>query len=254
MNKLIKCFFRNRNNKLFQWSQFVINKLPEPINRLIVAYKYRHGIKNSVFHSSHPFIDIYKSNYWGSEESKSGGGSTIKSTVMIRKHLPLIIERYAIRSMLDVPCGDYNWMRVVEKKCCYIGGDIVPELIENNQKLYASDSVQFKMIDITKDALPAVDLIFCKDCLQHISNANVYKALWNFKNSGSKYLMVTSYPKTWLNHDIEDGDYRPLNLRKLPFRLPKPLLSVRELYSYGNESDKTMYLYKLGDLDLGVRE
>ncbi|MDR1023729.1 MAG: class I SAM-dependent methyltransferase [Prevotellaceae bacterium] len=259
MGKLIKYFYKNRNNKLFwwgnKWGKLVTNKLPTPIKRLIDAYLYRYVKKDFVFHSSQqPFTDIYKLNFWNSEESKSGTGSTIKATVMIRKHLPLIIERYAIRSMLDVPCGDYNWMRAVEKKCHYIGGDIVPELIENNQKLYASDNVQFKLIDIIKDTLPAVDLIFCKDCLQHLSYANVHKALWNFKSSNSKYLMVTSYSKTWLNHDIENGDYRPLNLRKSPFRLPKPLLRVTEEHGFGyNEIDKAMHLYKLSDLDFGVR-
>jgi SAM-dependent methyltransferase len=199
------------------------------------------------------FTDIYKLNHWNSQESKSGEGSTIEATTMIRKQLPLIIEKYAIRSMLDVPCGDYNWMKMVEKTCSYIGGDIIVDMIENNQKLYTSDSVQFRQIDITKDILPIVDLIFCKDCLQHLSYANVHKALRNFKNSGSKYLLVTSYSKTWINHDIVDGDYRPLNLRRHPFYLPKPILKVNEIHSLGNEIDKTMYLYKLSDLDFGVK-
>jgi hypothetical protein len=150
--------------------------------------------------------------------------------------------------MLDVPCGDYNWMKTIEKTCSYVGGDIVAEAIENNQKLYASEKVQFKQIDIIKDTLPMVDLIFCRDCLQHLSDANVHRALTNFKNSGSKYLLVTSYPKTWVNHDIEDGGYRPLNLRKSPFRLPKPIYKIRESRKVGNEIDKTMYLYKLSDL------
>jgi hypothetical protein len=161
---------------------------------------------------------------------------------------PLITEKYAIQSMLDAPCGDYNWMKAVERTCSYIGGDIVAEAIENNQKLYASEKVQFKQIDITKDTLPMVDLIFCRDCLQHLSDANVHKVLANFKNSGSKYLLVTSYPKTWVNHDVEDGSYRPLNLRKSPFRLPKPIYKIRESRQQGNEIDKTMYLYKLSDL------
>jgi SAM-dependent methyltransferase len=172
----------------------------------------------------------------------------MEATTAIRKQLPLIIERYAIQSMLDVPCGDYNWMKTVEKTCSYIGGDIVAELIENNRKLYASEKIQFKQIDITKDTLPMVDLIFCKDCLQHLSYASVHNALRNFKNSGSKYLLVTSYSKTWANFDIADGAYRALNLRKPPFCLPKPLLKVRESRNFGVEIDKTMYLYKLSGL------
>jgi SAM-dependent methyltransferase len=252
MNKFIEFFFLNRNSKLFQCAKFIKNKLqlPVPVQRLIYLYKYKHE-KNIFFEfanqSSNIFTDIYKLNYWNSQESKSGIGSTLEATTVIRAQLPLIIEKYVIQSMLDVPCGDYNWMKTVERTCSYIGGDIVAEAIENNQKLYASEKVQFKQIDITKDTLPMVDLIFCRDCLQHLSDANVHKALANFKSSGSKYLLVTSYPKTWINHDIEDGDCRFLNLRQSPFRLPKPILKIKESRQCGNAIDKVMYLYRLSD-------
>jgi hypothetical protein len=260
MNKLLNKFLANRNSKLFQWAKFIKNKLPGAVSvlRLISTYRYRHEKINlstvqysTVQYSTvqySVFTDIYNSNHWGSKESKSGPGSTLEATVVIRERLPAIIEKYAIKSMLDAPCGDYNWMKTVEKTCNYIGGDIVVDIIENNQKLYASEKVSFKLIDITKDILPMVDLIFCRDCLQHLSYANVCKALCNFKNSGSKYLLVTSYPKTWINHDIEDGGCRLLNLRKVPFGLPKPLLKIKESYNSGNVIDKAMYLYKLNDL------
>jgi hypothetical protein len=196
--------------------------------------------------SPHVFHDIYVSNYWGSTKSRSGPGSTLEATISIRNALPLLIDKYSIRSMLDMPCGDYFWMKAVEKKCHYIGGDIVAEIIENNQRKYSTDKVVFKQMDMTKDVLPEVDLIFCKDCLQHLSYANVKAALNNFKRSNSKYLLVMSYPKTWRNHDIYDGDYRSLNLFIKPFSMPKPLLSIREKSkSIGVEIDKTMYLYDL---------
>jgi hypothetical protein len=173
MNKLIEKFLKNRNSKLFQWAKFVKRNLPVSFQRLISRYKHLNscisvscvcgGGKTRI--QSDVFTDIYNSNQWGSKESKSGPGSTFEATAVIREQLPLIIEKYAIQSMLDVPCGDYNWMKAVKKTCNYIGGDIVAEAIENNQKLYASEKVQFKQIDITKDTLPTVDLIFCRDCL-----------------------------------------------------------------------------------------
>jgi hypothetical protein len=197
------------------------------------------------------FTDIYRTNLWGSEESRSGGGSDLEATTEIRKQLPVIIAKYSIKSMLDVPCGDYNWMKEVPKTCTYIGGDIVADIIKKNQELYSSEKVRFECIDITKDSLPAVDLIFCKDCLQHLSDKKVKDALLNFKKSGSKYLLTTSYPKTWKNYDILDGDYRPLNLQKHPFDLPKPLLKIKEVSkACGVEPDKTMYLYNLEAIHL----
>ena len=118
----------------------------------------------------------------------------MEATKTIRQELPKLLSAYSIESMLDIPCGDYTWMNIVEKKCSYLGGDIVRELVEINQKKYSNENTRFIQLDVTTDRLPKVDLIFCKDCLQHLSNENVKKALSNFKKSGSKYLLVTSYP------------------------------------------------------------
>jgi hypothetical protein len=188
---------------------------------------------------------------WDSNESRSGGGSQINSTQTIRAKLPLLWKKYNIKTFLDVPCGDYNWMKEVKKdNIVYIGGDIVRELTEQNNHNYKTENVSFKVIDITQDVLPTVDMIFCKDCLQHLSYENVFKALKNFKHSKSKYLLTTSYPLTLSNWDICDGDYRPLNLRKKPFNLPAPIEKVHEKSKgcKGVEKDKYMYLYKLEDI------
>jgi hypothetical protein len=231
--------------KLNKIKKYIRRKLPESFNRLIdskiveVGDSHLKGISN-------PFHVIYKQSLWDSQESKSGRGSEVETTITIRERLPLLIDKYAIQSMLDIPCGDYNWMKLVEKKCTYLGGDIVEELIENNQRQYSSLNVQFKRIDMTVDSLPKVDLIFCKDCLQHLSYENIKKAINNFRQSGSTYLLVTSYSKTWRNHDIYDGDYRPLNLLKKPFCFPKPIERIQEESELKViEPDKNMYLYRL---------
>jgi len=107
--------------------------------------------------------------------------------------------------------------------------------------------VNFKLIDITKDELPNVDMIFCRDCLQHLSNENVFKTLKNFKKSGSKYLAVTSYSFTKKNWDIKNGDYCPLNLLIEPFNLPAPIEIIDENFRFGNELDKAIYIYNLNN-------
>jgi SAM-dependent methyltransferase len=194
------------------------------------------------------FAQIYKQNLWGSKESGSGPGSQINTTKKIRKILPQIWKKYSIKTFLDIPCGDYNWMKEVDKTGIeYIGADIVKHVIANNNKTYKAPNACFKVLDATKDNLPKVDMIFCKDCLQHLSYENVWKVLRNFKRSGSKYLLVTSYPLTLKNWNILDGDHRPLNLQKAPFNLPKPQLKILEIKIY-SQIDKTMYLYKLDDL------
>ena len=228
--------------------KYFFSFLPEIFQRLIISFVYNKE-KFKLKSSTEVFDDIYKKDFWNAPESKSGGGSTLKGTITIREELPKIIAKYDIRTMLDVPCGDYNWMKSVQKDCNYIGGDIVAEVVTKNQELYSSDNVHFQQLDITTDMLPKVDLIFCKDCLQHLSYSKINEAINNFKRSGSKYLMVTSYPKTWRNHDIYDGDCRLLNLLIKPFYFPKYVEKIIEKSkTEGVESDKTMYLFELNSI------
>lgn len=197
------------------------------------------------------FGKIYDKNYWGSLESRSGSGSKMDATQNIRESLPKIWGKYGVKSVLDVPCGDYNWMKTIDKKNIqYIGGDIVPEIVRTNNKNFKNDNTSFEVIDITSDKIPKADMIICRDCLQHLSYENVKKALKNFKESGSTYLLATSYPWTLDNWDILDGDYRPLNLLQKPFNFqPSYLEKIQETNISWNEPDKFLYLYKLDDIN-----
>ena len=78
-----------------------------------------------------------------------------------------IVEQYSVTSILDVPCGDFNWMQHVEFDGLYRGADIVRELITENQARYGSDRRRFAVLDVTRDQLPASDLVLCRDCLNH---------------------------------------------------------------------------------------
>jgi hypothetical protein len=50
----------------------------------------------------------------GELESESGPGSSTSFTHTTREYLQDIIERYAVRSIVDVACGDWNWMRQID--------------------------------------------------------------------------------------------------------------------------------------------
>ena len=207
--------------------------------------------KNTFPGNENIFDDIYRNNYWGSGESRSGVGSELNSTEKLREFLPYIWKKYQIKTVLDVPCGDYNWMRTVRKTGIdYIGGDIVSECIKSNNKQYQEENVSFRVIDIVKDELPKSDMIICKDCLQHLSNEDVWETLNNFKKSGSTWLLTTSYPLTLRNWDIKNGDYRPLNLLAKPFNFNNYLEKIHENTCGRSEPDKMMFLYRLEDLKL----
>ncbi len=84
------------------------------------------------------FTRHYRRNFWGSNESRSGPGSELQSTENIRRSLPDLIQNFGVRRLLDVPCGDFNWMQHVisTTNVEYIGGDIVKELVETNQRMW----------------------------------------------------------------------------------------------------------------------
>ena len=107
------------------------------------------------------FKEIYKNNYWGSAESLSGPGSDMKNSHNIRIQLPNIISKYNIKKIIDVPCGDFYWMKTIinSMKVHYNGYDIVQDLIDKNKKLFTSENINFDKLDITKQHLPKSDLI-----------------------------------------------------------------------------------------------
>jgi hypothetical protein len=185
---------------------------------------------------------------WGSKESKSGVGSELNSTKRLRQELNFLFLKYKINSILDVPCGDFNWFSQMDlSDIKYVGGDIVKNLVEVNKTKFPN--FEFFHIDITKDNLIQSDLVVTRDCFVHLSNDNILRAIDNIKNSGSRYLLTTSFTKFCENIDINDGEWREINLMIHPFNL-KPIYLINEMCfeSYPLATDKCMLLFDLKDL------
>ncbi len=199
------------------------------------------------------FTDIFRTNHWGGVESVSGLGSDRQQTTFLIPELENLLKRYRIESMLDIPCGDFNWMRDVAYDGDYIGADIVTPLVQINRLRYASEKRTFEVLDITTDTLPSVDLIFARDCLVHLSIEQVFEALDNIKASGSTYLLATTY--FWqtkeFNHDIDTGEWRRLNLHQPPFNLPFPQEILIEGCFIDNHRDKSLGLWRIDDITIG---
>ena len=169
------------------------------------------------------FTLIYRRNAWGSKESVSGSGSTLAMTTSIRSLLPIIFEKFKIKSILDVPCGDFNWMKLVNLNCIsYLGGDIVEPLVADLNRNFSSKSISFMQFDITIDSFPKSDLVLNRDCLFHLSNRDIQLTLSNFLKSESKYFLSTSYENggKFTNTDIRSGDFRLIDLFDSPFCFP----------------------------------
>jgi len=174
------------------------------------------------------FTKIYQTDWWGSPESKSGTGSRLARTETFRQELRAWLQENHVTSMLDAPCGDYNWIQHLEFHAGfrYIGGDIVRELIESNRRRFPD--VSFQQLDIVSDPLPVADAWLCRDALIHFPNASARAVLERFAASDIRYLLATTFPSVTENRDIAFGQYRPVNLRLRPFDLPAPRQILRD--------------------------
>lgn len=197
------------------------------------------------------FTSYYRNNTWAGSESVSGPGSDYEQTKFLIPELEIMLKYLNIKTILDIPCGDFNWMKMVDiGKAHYHGADIVDELIKQNNKKYKSDNIEFSVLNVITDELPKVDIVIVRDCLVHLSTKDVIKALNNIKNSGSKYLLITNF--LWNhrdnNKDISAGQWRRLNLQQAPYSFNYPERIIIEGNIQSLDRDKTMSLWYVKDI------
>jgi len=113
----------------------------------------------------------------------------------------------------------------------YIGGDIVVPLIEHNQRRWGGENVAFDQMDLTCDPLPPADLMLVRDCLFHLSYAEILKFLQNFCRANIRLLLTTSnMPPTGKNQDMVSGGCRAIYLCAPPFGFPSdPLRCIPDV-------------------------
>jgi hypothetical protein len=197
------------------------------------------------------FRDIVAHDKWRGSESISGPGSSLTAASTVIGELPTVMRELRIASMLDLPCGDFHWMRHVDLSGIdYHGADILDELVEANTSAFATPSVRFSRLDILADELPTVDLVLCRDCLVHFSDTDVRTALLRVCDSGSTYLLTTTFTARSSNADIVTGRWRPLNLEIAPFGLPAPISVIAEGSTATDRafSDKSLGLWLVDDI------
>jgi SAM-dependent methyltransferase len=200
------------------------------------------------------FTKIYDNNYWRGSESVSGTGSSLEQTQHLRIELEKLISEFNINSILDIPCGDFHWMKnfALIENIKYTGGDIVDQIISSNTENYKKDNVDFQVLDITQDQLPSCDLIIIRDCLVHFNFDKIEETFNNLKNQNYKYALITSFTQRESNPEIDQiGEWRPLNLQKPPFKLTEPLKVINEkcTENNGDYNDKSMCLWSKEDLN-----
>lgn len=191
------------------------------------------------------FEYMYKSGYWlqGAKEGPlSGWGSSLDATKSIREELPSVLRELGASSLLDLDCGDFTWMKEIELPCPYIGVDIVPALIADNQQRFGSGERKFLVLDACESALPKADVVLCREVLFHLSFRDMQKLFANVKASGARYFIATTNPKCAINLDIPSGEHSDRNLAIAPLNLGPP---DRTLWDGALAEERVLGVWKL---------
>lgn len=203
------------------------------------------------------FDAIYRGGLWHSGESGSGQGSELAYTEGLRAWLPGVIRTHGITSIVDAPCGDFNWMRLVLKACPvrYQGFDIVDRVIARNAVTHGNGTTSFAVADICKDPLPDCDLLIVRDCLFHLSEADIDLVLGNLARTNYRFLLTTTHFTTdgFENTDIVSGDFRIMDLFKPPFGFDAGSVIDRvDDYPSGYPIEREMILIAKADVPKGL--
>eukprot|EP00003_Mantamonas_plastica_P003903 TRINITY_DN1306_c0_g1_i2.p1 TRINITY_DN1306_c0_g1~~TRINITY_DN1306_c0_g1_i2.p1 ORF type:complete len:165 (+),score=62.66 TRINITY_DN1306_c0_g1_i2:157-651(+) len=141
--------------------------------------------------------------------------------------------------MLDMGCGDLTWMPSVLRNSHlqqigfkYTGVDAAGLIIKEHKERFANESTwSFKQLDFASEFdFPDVDIVFCRDAIQHLSIALVEKVLHKISMSKTiKYAVLSTFDKERDNPipQIQEGDVFVsswnYNLKKKPFNWPDPI-------------------------------
>jgi len=171
------------------------------------------------------FTRAYKDGQW---HNGSGSGSSAVNTREYRRFLQDYMRGHAVRSVLDIGCGDWQFSRLVNwTGIAYLGVDLVPDVITADSIAYGHRGAVFACADILDVAvLPAADLILVKDLLQHWPDTAIERLRGQL--AGRRALLTYDHaPAGAAAPDTPPGGYRPLDLTRPPYDWP-----VREVLRY----------------------
>jgi SAM-dependent methyltransferase len=187
------------------------------------------------------FAAIYDRNEWGFQ---SGVGAQPANNLEYSAFVQNFIHRNAVKSVVDFGCGDWQFSRFIDwTGLRYLGTDIVPGLIERNRRIFGQEHIAFELFS-SVDALPAADLLVCKDVLQHLPNPMVQQYLDQFK-SKFKFMLITNddAPIDYLNIEIQPGGWRTLRFDQPPFSETAAIVLQWTVHAGRGWTRKACYLF-----------
>jgi glycosyltransferase involved in cell wall biosynthesis len=183
-------------------------------------------------------------------DSSSDPGSQRARTRGLQRELPKLLARLGVSTVLDLGCGDFNWMRDVELGVdLYTGVDVVFDVVLENRLRHGGPRRRFLFRDLTRDPVPRADLVLCRDVLIHLPDDDLVHAMEAIIDSGARYLLASTFLSRTHNPPIALGEWRPLNMRLPPLSMPPPRDWLVDTPSEHGFDDKRLALWDLHALD-----
>jgi hypothetical protein len=147
------------------------------------------------------FTNVYQNKLWGAASPEnespfySGPGS---SDPQIVDPYVETVKRFfdsfpAKQKAVDLGCGDFRvGSRIIDSFDSYTACDVVPELVDFNQKYWRHLPVEFSVVDLVKDEIPTGDVLILRQVLQHLSNDDISKFTKSIPR-GFSYLLLTEH-------------------------------------------------------------
>jgi hypothetical protein len=190
------------------------------------------------------FQTIFAKRDWPADDPSyhglkvSGPGAMLRRAQAAIATLHGVVNRlrsslgHAYVSLLDVPCGDLQWMPSFldsRPDVVYTGADIVPDIIDNHRKKFSRlTNSSFIVLDVVSSYINnSYDLVLIRDLLQHLWLTDAMAALKQISDSGSRFLLATTFTGTTVNQEVEKksfgGRESHYNLELPPFSLEAPV-------------------------------
>ena len=111
-------------------------------NKIYKVYNFLGTLKKILnlffLNDEYIFTKFYKKNKWGGSRIKIWRRFFKEEYFINKKNHSKGNKKIFNKNFFDAPCGDFNWMKLVNfDDCKYIGGDIVNLIISNNNKEFS---------------------------------------------------------------------------------------------------------------------
>lgn len=229
----------------------IINKklIRKLIPKQVARYldNYRRGRRFRGKSSKQIFDQVYQEAFWGVDEKRdpiSGEGShDDKLVIPYVKAVKFFLESQDFSVVVDLGCGDFNiGYQLAGEVKNYLACDVSQYIIDVNRKKFNLEGLEFRSLDLAKDALPHGDIGIIRQVLQHLSNEDIYSFVESLNTlKPYRFLIVSEHVPLKANFtpnlqkktgpgvrvEIESGVVLDVDPFKLEFLSKKVLVRTR---------------------------